>query len=183
MTGSRAATRYAKAVLGYAQEQGLLASVQSDMLKIVKVIEENEELKAFIESPVIKAELKSGVLREIFADLSDASHKLMALLLENKRVELLGMVAEKFTVLYDELEGKQNAMVTTAVPLTKELEAKVLAKVQELTGKDITLENVIDEAIIGGFVLRVGDMQYDASIANKLNNLKRDFINKAVVSA
>jgi F-type H+-transporting ATPase subunit delta len=105
------------------------------------------------------------------------------LLLENNRVEILGLVAEKYTVLYDELEGKQNAVVTTAVPLTKELEAKVLAKVHALTGKDVTLENVVDEAIIGGFVLRVGDMQYDASIANKLNNLKRDFLNTAVVSA
>jgi F-type H+-transporting ATPase subunit delta len=74
------------------------------------------------------------------------------------------------------------ATVTTAVPLTKELEAKVLAKVKELTGNDVSLENKIDENIIGGFILRVGDLQYNASIANKLNTLKREFTNNTYVS-
>lgn len=183
MTGSRAATRYAKAILGYAQEQGLLESVHGDMLRVTEVVKENEELRSLIESPVIKAELKKNVLSQVFGDFSEASDKLMALLLENNRIEIFGMVAEKFMVLYDELKGKENAVVTTAIPLSEELEAKVLAKVQELTSKEVTLENVVDEEIIGGFILRVGDVQYDASIANKLNNLKRDFIHKAVVSA
>ncbi len=71
-------------------------------------------------------------------------------------------------------------MVTTAVPLTEELEAKVLAKVQALTGKDVSLEKIVDESLIGGFILRVGDKQFDASISNKLNNLKRDFLNQTV---
>ena len=66
-------------------------------------------------------------------------------------------------------------MVTTAVPLTDDLNAKVLAKVKELTGKEAVIENKVDESILGGFILRVGDMQYNASIANKLNNLKRTF--------
>jgi F-type H+-transporting ATPase subunit delta len=74
------------------------------------------------------------------------------------------------------------ATVTTAVPLTKELEAKVLAKIKELTGNDVSLENKIDESIIGGFILRVGDLQYNASIANKLNTLKREFTNNTYVS-
>jgi F-type H+-transporting ATPase subunit delta len=51
----------------------------------------------------------------------------------------------------------------------------VLAKVKELTGKTTEIENTVDESILGGFILRVGDLQYDASIANKLNNLKREF--------
>ena len=59
--------------------------------------------------------------------------------------------------------------------LTKELEAKVLTKVKELTGNDAEVQNTVDESILGGFILRVGDIQYNASIANKLDKLKREF--------
>jgi F-type H+-transporting ATPase subunit delta len=68
-------------------------------------------------------------------------------------------------------------MVTTAVPLTPSLEKKILAQVEKITSNKITLENQIDESIIGGFILRIGDLQYNASISNKLNNLKREFTN------
>ena len=67
-----------------------------------------------------------------------------------------------------------NSFITKA---TADLETKILAKVSELTGNKVSIENKIDENIIGGFVLRVGDLQYDASIANKLNSLKREFTN------
>ena len=78
--------------------------------------------------------------------------------------------------LYNEAQGVKVAKVTTAVPLSAELETKVLAKVKEMTGSDnVTIENTIDESIIGGFILRVGDLQYNASIANKLEILKREF--------
>ena len=78
--------------------------------------------------------------------------------------------------MYNDVKGVKSAKVTTAVPLSEALEKQVLAKVEELTGsKSVTLENEIDESIIGGFILRVGDLQYNASIANQLGNLKREF--------
>jgi F-type H+-transporting ATPase subunit delta len=57
------------------------------------------------------------------------------------------------------------------------LEAKVLAKITTLSDKKITIENIVDPAIIGGFILRIGDKQYNASVANKLQVLKREFNN------
>ena len=60
--------------------------------------------------------------------------------------------------------------------MTPEIEAKVLSKVKQMTGSEnVTINNTIDESIIGGFILRVGDLQYNASIANQLGNLKREF--------
>ena len=74
------------------------------------------------------------------------------------------------------LKGVKVAKVITAVALTPALEEKVLAKVKELTGStSVTLNKEIDPAIIGGFILRVGDLQYNASIANQLGNIKREF--------
>ena len=90
---------------------------------------------------------------------------------------MLNEVALKYVILNEQLKGQDVAVVTTVVPLTKDLEKKVLAQVTKITGNKVTIENKIDESIIGGFVLRVGDLQFDASIANKLNNLKREFTN------
>jgi F-type H+-transporting ATPase subunit delta len=73
------------------------------------------------------------------------------------------------------MRGSQVASVTTAIPLTNDLKIKVLAKVKELTGKEAEVKNIIDESILGGFILRVGDIQYNASISNKLAKLKREF--------
>jgi len=71
----------------------------------------------------------------------------------------------------------ETAVVTTAVPMTPELEKLVLAKVATFSSKTITLENKVDPAIIGGFVLRIGDKQYNASVTNRLQQLKREFSN------
>ena len=84
-------------------------------------------------------------------------------------------VATEYTSLFDASQGFQKAHVTTAVALTDDMNAKVLAKVKELTGKEALIENTIDESILGGFILRVGDLQYNASIANNFNKLKRTF--------
>ena len=89
---------------------------------------------------------------------------------------------KKYTVIYDSLKGIEIAKVTTAVPLTDELNKQVLNKVKEITGKDATIENIVNPDIIGGFILRVGDVQYDASVANKLQVLKRQFADESFVA-
>jgi len=75
------------------------------------------------------------------------------------------------------MNGVEVAKVTTAIALTAELERKVLATIATISDKKITIENIIDPAIIGGFILRIGDKQYNASVANRLQELKREFSN------
>ena len=128
-----------------------------------------------LSSALIKSEEKKAVLLALFPKLNHISTSLFDVLITNKRVDILNNIALQYSILFDELNGKEVATVTTAVPMTKELEAKVLSKVKELTRKEVTLENIVDESILGGFILRVGDKQYNASISNKLNNLKKEF--------
>jgi F-type H+-transporting ATPase subunit delta len=90
---------------------------------------------------------------------------------------MLKSIAAKYAIVYDFLKHTQVAKVTTAVALTPEVEQLVLDKVVALTGKKANLENVINPAILGGFILRVGDVQYDASISNYLNELRKEFDN------
>jgi len=172
MAGARAAIRYAKAIIGLAQDQKATDTVNDDMKTIVKTIAENGDLKSLLGSPIIKAEIKKASLKEIFSKSHSVTEGAIDVLIQNKRIDILGAVAENYISLYDQLKGKEIALVTTAVPLNGALEKKVLAKVKELTGNDVKIENKIDESIIGGFILRVGDLQYNASIANKLSNLK-----------
>ncbi len=176
MIGSRAAIRYAKAILSLSLDLKKEAIVNDDMQLIASTIEENTDLQLMLLSPVIKAEQKKSILIAIFDKKTDAiSLKLINLLVENKRLSLLPEVAKQYTILYDQHKGSQIAEVTTAVSLTDDLEKKVLAKVKEITGKNVALKNTIDPTIIGGFILRVGDKQFDASILGKMNSLRREF--------
>ena len=178
MGSTRAAIRYAKAVLDLAKDNGTSEGVLNDMKDIVATLAGSKDLRLALQNPVIKAEDKRAILQDVFSASSTETKGIIDILVDNKRVNMLGNVASSFEALYNQSLGVQAATVTTAVAITPELEAKVLAKVAELTGKtDVKLENIIDESIIGGFVLRVGDTQYNASIASQLGKLKREFTN------
>ena len=175
MAQTRAAIRYAKAVLSLANEQNSASQVNDDMKHVVNAISESNDLSAMLQSPVIHSKVKKTTLLEVFPNMNQLSVKLIDILVENKRIDIINAVAQKINMLFDESQGIQIAKVTTAIPLTTKLEAKVLAKVKELTGNHAEVQNTVDESILGGFILRVGDIQYNASIANKLNKLKREF--------
>ncbi len=178
MGSTRAAVRYAKAVLDLSKDTGATDAVLNDMKSIVATLGESKDLRLALQSPVIKAEDKRAVLKEVFKGTSKETIGLIDILVDNKRVDMLGNVATSFVTLYNKSQGVQLAIVTTAIALTKEIETKVLAKVTELTGStNVKLDNIIDESIIGGFILRVGDTQYNASIASQLGKLKREFSN------
>ena len=175
MEGTRAAIRYAKAILSLATDNKSAAAVQADMALISQAIENNASLADVLKSPVVKLSEKADVLNALFPSLSSESKSLFDILVTNKRVDILSQIATQFGILYDIENNKENAFVTTAIPMTSEIEAKVMAKLKTLTTKEVTLNNSVDETILGGFILRVGDQQYDASVSNQLNTLKRKF--------
>ena len=178
MGSTRASIRYAKAILGLSQDKGSVDVVLNDMNDVIATLSESKELRLALNSPVIKGTDKKAVLNEVFKNTSAETKGLIDILVDNKRVDILGNVAASFVDLYNASKGVQVASVTTAVAMTPELEAKVLAKVTELTGStDVKLDSKIDESIIGGFILGVGDTQYNASISSQLGKLKREFSN------
>ncbi|MDY7394498.1 ATP synthase F1 subunit delta [Aureibaculum sp. 2210JD6-5] len=175
MKHSRAAIRYAKAVLSLSLDLKNADKINDDMQSIATTIEGSKELQVMLSSPVIKTKAKKAALLSVFKNLNKTSISLIDQLIDNKRLPILGQIAKQYILIYDLHKGAQVAKVTTAVPLTKVLEEKVLAKVKEIVGKKVNLENIIDPSIIGGFILRVGDKQFDASISGKINNLRREF--------
>lgn len=177
MSDSRAALRYAKAILDLAVDNKAADTLEKDMQSILATISGSNELREMLASPVIKGSAKKEALLAIFKGSHSITEGTISMLVDNKRIGMLNEVALKYIILNEKLKGQDVAYVTTAVPLTPDLEKKVLAQVAKLTGNKVSIENKIDESIIGGFVLRVGDLQYDASISNKLSNLKREFTN------
>lgn len=182
MKGTRVSLRYAKAILDLAKDQNAADVVNGDMQTIFKTIIGSEDLQDALSSPVIKGGIKKNVLKEIFSDVHAITLGAFDILIENNRIAILKAVAQKYTLLYNEMNHVQVATVTTAIPLDIALEEKILNKVKELTGSGATIENIVDPAIIGGFILRIGDLQYNASVAKNLSNLKREFKNNTYIS-
>lgn len=176
MKGTRAALRYAKALLNLAKEHGLHEEVNENMLLISNTIAQNKDLQVLLKSPIVKSETKRKVLDGIFEPhINNLSKGLIDLLVDNKRIELLGDATKKYTLIFDFLMGYEVAIVTTAVPITPEIEKQVLDKISTLTDSDISIKNIINPNIIGGFILRLGDIQYDASISQKFQTLRKNF--------
>ena len=177
MANTRAGIRYAKAILDIANDKGVAQAVNNDMTSIASTINGNLELSTFIQNPVIKVEVKENALLEVFTNTNAVTKSLFHLLFENKRFEILDSIASEYNKLFDEMNGVEVAKVTTAIAMDADLEAKVLAKIATFSNKKITIENTIDASIIGGFILRIGDKQYNASVANRLQILKRELSN------
>ena len=177
MSGTRAAIRYAKAILEIADSKGVASKVSADMTLIAATLSGNAELTHFIQNPLIKTDIKKNVVIEVFANVNEVTQSLFHLLLENKRFEILEAIAVEYNKLFDIMNGVEIAKVTTAFPMDAALETKVLAKIATFSNKKVTIENTIDASIIGGFILRIGDKQYNASVANRLQVLKRELSN------
>jgi len=176
---SRAAVRYAKALLESAEALNIQELIYGDMKSVYDTIQGSRELQVALQSPVIKVEDKQQILQKIFADSNELTQSLIQTLAANKRTELLSGVSQSFLELYKERKGIVDAVVITAVAMTPEIENKILDKIKSLTGSEtITIKNEINPEILGGFILRVGDIQYDASIRNQFQNLKNKFTNQ-----
>lgn len=182
MLGTRAAQRYARAILDLAKEQKVSQLVVKDMETISKTVTSSNELQDVLASPAVKNQLKKNALKEIFKDAHAVTLGAFDLLLENNRIYLLKYVAQQYVQLYNEENNIQLATVTTAIPLDTVLETKIQKKIQELTGNSAKITNVVDPDIIGGFILRIGDLQYNASVARSLKNLRRELKNDTYIS-
>ncbi|HLS31715.1 MAG TPA: ATP synthase F1 subunit delta [Flavobacteriaceae bacterium] len=175
MAGNRAAHRYAKALMSLAVENKQVEEIQADMHLIYDTIKDAKDLQNFLKSPIVKQEIKRSGIKAVFDSVNSTTTKLFDVLIDNNRIELLPAVSQAFIALVDRANNVITAEVTTATPLTPEVEKKVLDKVKELTGSDASLVQKVDSELLGGFLLRVGDLQYDASIAGRLNSLKQNF--------
>ena len=177
MKGSLAAKRYAKSLLSLALENGSLDKVHGDMLLVNQVISDSKELRVVLSSPIIKTEKKIAILSEIFkGKVTELSEKFIGLATEKGREAMLPAIARAFETAYRAHKNISTVEVTSAIALSEEQKKKILALAAEQGVENAEVIEKVDPELIGGFIMRMGDRQIDASIGNRINALKQELI-------
>jgi F-type H+-transporting ATPase subunit delta len=176
MSEQSVAFRYAKSLIGLAQEKNVLDTVYQDMQFFSRTCRENRSLILALQSPVVKHHKKLDILTALFKGrVSEVTFSIFEIMTRKNREALLPAVAEAFNEQYRELNNIQTAHVTTVTPLTAAQRTQFEQQIASATGKAVELREKIDPSLIGGYLLRVGDRQVDASIKHRLNELKVRF--------
>lgn len=177
MSYGKVAIRYATSFLESAIEKNNLDRAAEDMLVVFNAIESSSLLRRFLENPVIKLEQKKSVLREIFEKyVSPDTLKFIEFVVDKNRENALKDIAEKFLELKDEYSGVARVEIKSAFELSSEQKKMIEQRFESLLNKKIIASYLIDEKVIGGFVAKVKDTVYDASIAHQLELLRQQLL-------
>jgi len=177
MKGTRVTYRYAKSLLQLAAERNELEVVHTDMQLVASTTDESRDLSLLLKSPLVKTDKKQSILKAIFAGkLSALSDGFINIITAKKRESLLEGIAEDFIRQYKVLKSITVAEITTAVALDEALKNKIIGLLPDgIKGDTVQVKENINPEIIGGYIVRMGDIQIDNSIARRLNNLKGEF--------
>lgn len=167
---------YASAVFAIAKEKDELKG-WSDLLAVLAQCVADPNMQSIITSPAVSDEQVVTLLADICGELlSDDARKFLALLAESNRLQLLTYMAVIFEELRAEAEHTMTAEVTSAMALTPEQESTIAAALKKRTGRDVTLVTSIDNSLLGGAIIRAGDLIIDGSALGKLNRLANAII-------
>lgn len=177
MSTIRVASRYAGSLLELSVEKGQLETVHQDMNRLMDLAASNRDLKVMLQSPLISAEKKVNVLNALFEKSNTPLiTSFFNLLAQKGREGMVLDIAKEFHRQYNLHNKIQEAEVITTFPLNESLRMSFISLIKEISGKDkIELKEKVDEELIGGFVLTVGDKQIDESLSSKLSQLKLKF--------
>lgn len=175
MLTSKVAKRYAQGLLDFTQESGNTESVFGEMKDIVKIMSESKDLNQFFSTPIIDARKKETIALEIFKDFSPVAKNIIRLIIKQGRESQLKGIAQEFINKVEDIKGTQRISLTTASKLSEQNIQKIIADSKMINVSNYDLETIIKPEILGGYILRVGDQQIDASVRTKLNNIKKEF--------
>lgn len=168
------AKRYAKALFEAAVDQKIVAEVETELKLITNLVAEDEDLRKFLEHPNIKTEDKINLLKNAFeAHVSPIVFNTIQLIISRGRESILASLLQYYVSIANEALGKANAIVYAPFELSQKEKEEVAQSFGKLTGKKIEVEHVVDESILGGLRVRIGDRLYDGSLSSKLANLEK----------
>jgi F-type H+-transporting ATPase subunit delta len=168
--------RYANSILILARERGQMDHVRDDFQRIHDVCQRNRDFVNMLESPLVMGDKKQRVIHLIFGkQLCDITQGLLEIIIRKKRERYLDDIAERYLYQYDRLHNVTRGVVRSAAPLTRAQIAKIKQMVETDFKTTLEIQEVIDSELIGGFILDVGDKQFDASLATRLRLLKQEF--------
>ena len=176
MIGNVVSRRYAAALFSLGKEAGMaeLERYGASLSALGEAVEKTPKLAETFRNPVLSSEEKKKIVLSLLdvAGGGAVEKRFCALLADKDRLSLLPAIAADFGLMLDDASGISRGVVTTAVELDEEYMDKIKNKLESQTERKLVLEFVIDPAIIGGIVLRIGDSVYDASLRAQLDNLR-----------
>jgi len=175
------AVRYAKALLSYAKDEGVAEEIYAQAGSLVDCFAANPTLSVTLEDPLLSRQKKLELLSaavDCSGKAKDVMQRFFDLVIEKRRESYIASSMRSFMDLYRKSEGIAVVKIITAVPLEKEMEEKILAKVSGMLGKRIELRKEVDPSIEGGFIFDLDDYRLDASVAARLRNIRRQLLDK-----
>ncbi len=166
--------RYAKALLALTGENHILERSYADMRLIYKVFSENKPLAAILKSPVTRLSKKNKIIARLFETrVHPLILKYMQIITRKQRGFMLEGIAAAYLEVYKEHLGIEQVKVITAVPMDDDLRHKAMAAARRITDHEIEFDEQVNPEILGGFILRIGEKQYNASVHDRLAKLKK----------
>ena len=167
------ARRYAQALKEEADGLDSIERVDEDVALIRDSLASSRELNQFFESPVISREKKASVVNELFGErVEKITLQFLLLMIEKRREQIFPEVVRAYQALRDDQLGLVNVAVRVAAELGEAEEAELIATIEKMISKKVRLETLVDETLLGGLIVRVGDTVYDGSFANQLQALR-----------
>ncbi len=171
---------YATAMLDLAQSRDQVDVLLDELLDFAARVEKDTDFETFLSSPMVDLETRRKTLEKLFrGKYGDLLVDSLQVLNRKGRLGLIRSVVEAYLMAREELRGHVRVHVRTAAPLTDELRARLKVVVDRHTGKEADLAEAVDESLIGGLVVRIGDEKFDTSIATKLTALAGTLLERA----
>jgi F-type H+-transporting ATPase subunit delta len=172
------ARRYATALADVATKNSEISVVNTELVQFQEMMTENETLREVFRNPAVPYDKKSRLLETLIARTrpTKTTANFLRVLLKNARLADLDAINERFLAILEERAGLVSAEVTTAQPIDAAQQNALQLKLQQMTGKTVSLNFKIDPEIIGGVVTRIGSTVYDGSVKNQLQQLKEQMI-------
>ena len=165
---------YGDALFDVAKEEDKVDEIRSELGEFADALESDRELQVFFFSPYFSSEEKRGGIQKAVTGASDEFENFLSLLAEKHRMPAIFRIRRHFDELWAEENKRLEVRVTSAIPLDESIVKRVGDEIERQTERKIDLEADVDEDILGGLVLRVGNMVLDASLRAKLDSLRKE---------
>ena len=178
MAETKVSTRYANSLLDLTSGKGNLQEISDDLELVLTAIRTSSDLRNFLESPIVKQEVKQSILSEIFRNkIKSDTLSFIEFIVEKNREYILSSIIEKFLELRDAKLGIARVEVKTAFDFTDEQKENLRKRLENIFSyKETHLSFIVDKTVLGGFIAKVRDTVYDASVKHQLEVLRKEFL-------
>jgi F-type H+-transporting ATPase subunit delta len=164
---------YARSLFEVAEEEDKLDVVREQLSEVAEAVSGNRDLQVFFFSPYFASDEKVKGLGKMLEGADPTLENFLTLLVEKHRMPILFRVRQRYEALWQEANKVLPVQITSAIELDDKAVRDVGDRIGEKTGRKVELTSSVDPGILGGLILRVGDNVLDASIRNRLENLRR----------